>query len=468
MAAFSPVASKDVFGADRWDAEFFVNNYNDYLSSIFRKWPNWMALKDVGTKLTSGHTPLHHDVDTGDAIFITVECVNELAIDLQKAKKVWTSDILSELRRVELSPGDVLISIKRRIANSCPILDSCPMMAVNQDVAVLTPKPGFLPSYVAAVLVSRVGKFQALRHATEQMNPYISVTTLGALQIPVASEEFQRRVDKIVRARLEAWKNSVTLYCEAEKELLERMDWQSVAKAPEELYYVNALKTVTTAARMDAEHFQPKYTRLWHHLDKKGAQAVGEFCPMPRRGVQPAFVENGDVLVIDSKAVRPGELSPSADERTSREFLDDPRNAKANVGFGDVLLNSTGRGTLGRAACWLRREPAMADNHVAILRPDPKVCLPVYLALFLNSPPGLAQSEMFQTGSSGQLELYPIDVVKLRVFLPSNGNGKIDLKWQQRLMDKVLAASSAKAEAGAKLDEAKALVEREIEKRQGS
>jgi hypothetical protein len=107
----------------------------------------------------------------------------------------------------------------------------------------------------------------------------------------------------------------------------------------------------------------------------------------------------------------------------------------------------------------------MADNHVSILRPDPKVCLPVYLALFLNSPPGLAQSEMFQTGSSGQLELYPVDVAKLIVYLPGNGNGKIDLRWQQRLADKVVAASEAKAKARAKLEEAQTLEEREIEKR---
>jgi type I restriction enzyme M protein len=173
------------------------------------------------------------------------------------------------------------------------------------------------------------------------------------------------------------------------------------------------------------------------------------------------------VWVIDSKAVRSGDLSPSHDERTSLAFLTDPKNARAKVEHGDVLLNSTGRGTLGRAACWLWHGSAIADNHVAILRPDARVCLPLYLALFLNSPPGLAQSEMFQTGSSGQLELYPSDVVKIVVYLPANGNGKPDLKWQQRLADKVMAAHAAKADAIAKLEEAKTLVEREIEKRKG-
>lgn len=169
--------------------------------------------------------------------------------------------------------------------------------------------------------------------------------------------------------------------------------------------------------------------------------------------------------MIDSKSVRPGASQPSPDEMTDRAFLADSRNAKAVLRFGDVLLNSTGRGTLGRATCWRSTDPAVADNHVTILRPNPQVCLPVYLALFLNSPAGVAQSEMFQTGSSGQLELSPSCVERLIVYLPADENGTLDLAWQQRLVDKVLAAVEAKAQANAELEKAKAVVEREIEKR---
>jgi type I restriction enzyme, S subunit len=145
--------------------------------------------------------------------------------------------------------------------------------------------------------------------------------------------------------------------------------------------------------------------------------------------------------------------------------VNEARNVRAKIHRGDVLLNSTGRGTLGRAACWLRDEAAMADNHVAILRPNAEICLPVYLALFLNSPAGLAQTEMFQTGSSGQLELYPSDVMKLIVFLPSNANGTIDMVWQQRLVDKIVAAGDARTKTQEKLEEAKSLVEREIDRK---
>lgn len=89
--------------------------------------------------------------------------------------------------------------------------------------------------------------------------------------------------------------------------------------------------------------------------------------------------------------------------------------------------------------------------------------LPEYATLFLNSPAGLAQSEMFQTGSSGQLHLYPQHIQEFLAYLPRNKNGSIDLAWQQKLADKVVAGSRAKQEAQAKLNEAKQLVEKAIE-----
>ncbi len=47
---------------------------------------------------------------------------------------------------------------------------------------------------------------------------------------------------------------------------------------------------------------------------------------------------------------------------------------------------------------------AIADNHVAIIRPKPNLD-PVFLAFFLNAIPGQMQTERGWTGSSGQIEL---------------------------------------------------------------
>ena len=459
MATWDTVRAKAVANSARWDAEFFVNEYNEFLRSIFTGWKEWISLADASSKLTSGHTPLRHDVSIGDTPFVTVECIDPLGLNYAKTKRVWMRHAQGELTRACAKKGDILITIKRRIGVSCPILDDPGLMAVNQDVVVMTPKAGLRPAYIAAVLNSRVDQFQALRHATEQMNPYINVGTLGQILIPRVCDSTQKKIEKVVQDRLNALKQSAIGYSEAEAELLDGLGWGELQQQPAELTYICDFADLTTAARSDAEYFQPQHHRLARRLESRGMQSIGEFCTKPTRGVQPSIIEGGNIIVVDSKAVRPQGVEPATSERTSRALYDLPANAKARVQRGDVLLNSTGRGTLGRAACYQLDTPALCDNHVAILRPDPKVCDPVYLALFLNSPAGLTQSERFQTGSSGQLEIYPEHIQQFLIYLPRRNSGAVDIAWQKRLAEKVEAATAAKVVARTKLEEAKRLAE---------
>ena len=67
-----------------------------------------------------------------------------------------------------------------------------------------------------------------------------------------------------------------------------------------------------------------------------------------------------------------------------------PKEERDVLFIGDTLLNGTGRGTPGRAVPYLIDEPAVPDNHVAILRSDDLE--PVYLSLYLNSSAGQMQT----------------------------------------------------------------------------
>jgi restriction endonuclease S subunit len=382
-----------------------------------------------------------------------------LGLNRQKAKRIWAHHAHGELKRACVSQGDVLITIKRRIAISTPILFEPGLMAVNQDVVVMTPKPGFRPGYIAAVLNSRVGQYQALRHATEQMNPYLNVGALGRLRIPVVSDQIQKKIEAIVIERLKLLDQSTGGYQAAEAELLKRLGWDELQNKQPELSYIKKSDELKAGDRIDAEFFQPQYVRLRSQLIQRGAQKLGEFCPKPSRGVQPSLVEDGEVVVVDSKAVRPQGIEPSSTERTTIDFYNLPSNAKGRIYSDDILFNSTGRGTIGRAVCYQLEGPALCDNHIAIIRTDQRICNPVYLALFLNSAAGFAQTEQFLTGSSGQLEIYPQHIQQFLVFIPVHKNGTIDLAWQEHLASGVKTAAAAKSAALAKLEEAKQLVE---------
>jgi type I restriction enzyme, S subunit len=281
---------------------------------------------------------------------------------------------------------------------------------------------------------------------------------LRKLPVPNFSDRLVDKVEAAVFKARYAAQQAVTLYPEAEVELLDRLGWAQLAKQPRELSYNADFSALVTAGRSDAEFYQPHCRRLRDRIQQAGGKMISEFCPQPRRGVQPEFAEHGTVLALDSKSVRPHGVEPGV-ERITQAFYDSDSAANGRVRPGDVLLNSTGRGTIGRAAWYQLVVPALCDNHVAILRPDPKVCHPGYLALFLNSPAGLTQSEQFQTGSSGQLEIYPQHIQRFLIYLPRTKAGAIDLTWQEKLAAKVETATHARDNAKTKLGEAKRLLE---------
>ncbi|QDP24300.1 hypothetical protein [Bradyrhizobium cosmicum] len=81
---------------------------------------------------------------------------------------------------------------------------------------------------------------------------------------------------------------------------------------------------------------------------------------------------------------------------------------------GDLLINSTGDGTIGRVAVYDEQFPAVVDGHITIVRlKNPKLAW--YIAAYLLSTQGQRQIYRYINGSSGQVEIYPVDIARLWV-----------------------------------------------------
>ena len=117
----------------------------------------------------------------------------------------------------------------------------------------------------------------------------------------------------------------------------------------------------------------------------------------------------------------------------------------------DVLLNSTGYITIGRAKTLLDEPFAVVDSHVTILRPKPPLD-PVFLGLFLHSIPGFLQTERGWTGSSGQIELRKDVIENFTIW-----NAPRTL--QDDIRDLVERSHAARDESRRLLKEAKRMVE---------
>ena len=93
------------------------------------------------------------------------------------------------------------------------------------------------------------------------------------------------------------------------------------------------------------------------------------------------------------------------------------------VQFGDVLINSTGAGTLGRVAQLLFEiDECTVDSHVTIVRP--KEGVPVYyFGLHLTGLESYVAT--LGRGATNQTELSKDDIAALEIVLPSSSSAQI-------------------------------------------
>ena len=131
------------------------------------------------------------------------------------------------------------------------------------------------------------------------------------------------------------------------------------------------------------------------------------------RGITPKYSDSSDQIVINQKCIR----NHMIDLSLARTHIPKAINEKW-LRFGDLLINSTGDGTLGRVAqIWFEPKNLTVDSHVTIARPA-RENLVFYIGFW-----GILDEkeiESLHTGSTGQTEL-PRDRVKaMELLLPDN------------------------------------------------
>lgn len=121
------------------------------------------------------------------------------------------------------------------------------------------------------------------------------------------------------------------------------------------------------------------------------------------RGISPKYIESGGVRVLNQKCIRNHRINY---DLARRHDIDLKKVSEERfIRLGDILINSTGQGTLGRVA-QVRKEPnelTTIDSHITIVRPKSEL---FYLDYFGYA--AIAIEKIIQDagqGTSGQTEL---------------------------------------------------------------
>jgi hypothetical protein len=440
------VCLSELEGNWRVDAKYYQPHYLRY-QALFAKHPRLEALSSA---ILHPVEVKRDYVDSGIQILLA-QNIRQNYLDFSLSVYMQ-EDLVEVLAKNLLQPGDVVITRSGvNYGDSATYLGEPAPLYASADCLVIHPE-GMDGAYLSTFFNTHYGRELLKRGGYGAAQPHIAPTYVGELRIP-REETVEHEVVELVNQAHEIRRESKRLYHQAEQLLLDELGLSGQDLADRLCNEAN-ISRVFGQARLDAEFFEPKYERLIQRIDATGhATIIGANAKWLRRGIQPAYVETGEIYIIKSKDIGEQFIDLEATERTDRSFW--TISERAQVRQYDVLLNSTGRGTLGRANCYLETADAIADNHVTIIRPD-ESCDPVYLSLYLNSPIGRLQSERLCAGSSGQTELYPDAISLIRLFLPPN-------TLQLELRNIVLRAYAAEQRARDLLEQAKRKVEALIE-----
>lgn len=176
--------------------------------------------------------------------------------------------------------------------------------------------------------------------------------------------------------------------------------------------------------RFDFKYWDPGIVEGLSSLKKGGAKTISEINTIKtKRGKSPSsvlYVDEPDGFALVIKAgtniSKFGTVLIEGDY-IEKNVFDDMKSV--HVADGDILLSSTGDGTLGKCAVYRGEIPAIFDGHVTLIRVNQDEVYPEYVCDYLRAGFGAKQIGRLYTGSTGLIELPPDQVDRVYVPLPA-------------------------------------------------
>jgi restriction endonuclease S subunit len=445
--AVNEVSSLEVLGNkdERVDSDFWTMEPVQNPNLCYEKIGKHLLVSQYGASISM------NDEGVGAPIYRMNE-IHNMMCDLNIAKFADLDE--KELKQLTLAPRDVLFNRTNSyewVGRTGLFLGHEGPEAVFASYLVRfrTKHKTLLPEYLVAFLNCKYGVVDIKRRSRQSINQTnVNPEEVKEIAIPLLSMAIQEEIKLRFEQAFEGQKGASQALQKAEATLLASLGLAGWSP-PEPLSYTARAADALTAARLDAQYFRPKYQEAFALLKGRGnAKELGSLVSLNSRGRQPIYADAG-LPVINSKHVRTNHVNLSDDNRFGE--ID---KSPVVIKNGDVLLNGTGVGTIGRAAPYLFEHDALPDNHVTVIRPD-KID-PIYLSVFLNSTLGQLQIEQLIKGSSGQIELYPDDIAKIIIWDAPN-------EVQRAVREALLSAKALEARSGALLSSAKRAVEIAIE-----
>lgn len=351
--------------------------------------------------------------DEGVAV-VKIANIQPPTVSLKSVDRV-SSEKLAGLERFQLKDGDILMAMTGATVGKVGRFTETEPAFLNQRVARIKARKGELfDDYIYAV-VSQPGFDSFIEGVSAgSAQPNISAAGIGSVQIFHIPEGMQILIGSVARAlddRINLLRDTNATLEAIVQALFKSwfVDFDPV-RAKMEGRVPEGMDEATAALFPDefVESELGAVPRGW------SISSLGDSCAYLSRGLSPKYLETSGVLVLNQKCIRDYSVDYSKGRRHDSVLRKvDGRELE----LGDMLVNSTGVGTLGRVAQILELPEAtvIVDSHVTVLRAGPNLSWP-----YLGQVIARKQSEIetMGEGSTGQTELSRAKLASIPILVP--------------------------------------------------
>jgi restriction endonuclease S subunit len=464
----SEVKLKDVIkGNDefRIDSDFFKKEILSAIEFISNK-PHDKLRELVSDIKSFGAYSLCNSInfmDKTDTSIPYIRCLNikngilnfndVLYIDKRSNELLWKS---------EIKPQMVLVTMSGTVGNATVALEQWKYpINSNQDIAKIEVCK-INPFYLSTFLNTKYGYSQMIRLQAGAIQQHLYLSQIEKIIIPKVNLDFQNQIEYNIKNAHLKREQSQQLYQQAEELLLEAIGINKgacplVRKETTNVNIKSFRESFLTTGRLDAEYYQPKYEEIIGKIKEQQYDLLGNLVTI-QKSIEPGSDVYSDeglpfLRVADYNKFGFGE----PEKKLADSFCKDNQALIEKLKPEKETILFTKDGTVGTA--YLLREDADFITSGAILHlkvKDTKRVLPEYLTLALNSQLVQMQAERDAGGSIilhwrvGEIEKVVVPIV--------------DYNVQQQIAELVEKSFYLRRESERLLEEAKVMVEREIEK----
>lgn len=321
--------------------------------------------------------------------YIGLEHLDSMDLEVHR----WGSEVAPKGEKLLMKKGDVLFGKRRAYQKKVAIapfdgIFSAHGMVLRPNEKIVD--KDFFPLFISSDYFLDA----AIKISVGSLSPTINWRDLRELKFCLPDLETQRKLAKVL------WAINATM----------------------QNYKVLLAKTDELVKSQFIELFgDPFCNEHWN------CKPLDQIFSMIGRGKQPKYVENSNIRVINQACIYWDGI-----KYENVKFHDSTsKKAKLTLEPGDVLINSTGTGTLGRAQVFdigADEIEYITDSHVTVLRGTEKI-LPQFFQMILSLPE--TQSRIYAdcvNGSTNQIELSKEKLCALEVITP-------DIVLQKQFVD---------------------------------